>query len=505
MLMKRLGVLVLLGVFGWSGAAAWGQVHSRLWGADGSLYDPYGRLPDFSYAGYRFGDEAIPEPGVVASVTDFGAVGDDDGDDTEAFRRAIAATESGAIRVPAGRYLLRDIVWIEKPGIVLRGDGSGSTTLHFTRTLEDVRPNMGATTGGRPTSNYSWSGGFLWVRGAFGASDRVPVVGGARRGDRELVLEDAGGLRAGQRVLVEQVDNDERTLMEHLYGGDAGDTRKLTGALRPMLVARIESIDGDRVTLNRPLRWDVRVSWSATVRAFSPSVHGVGIEGLTISFDAVPYEGHFSELGRNAIAFTRTSDCWVRDVVVRNCDSAIFFTGVQGTIEGLRVESSRGAHRGTQGHHGVTMGLDNLLTDFEFKTHFIHDITMTRLSAGNVVKNGSGVNLSLDHHKRANHANLYCNLDAGDGGELWRSGGGASLGKHAGAWTTFWGIRTDRPVSWPRSSFGPDLMNLVGLHTERGETMSDGGKWLEVISPAELEPRDLHGAQLRRRLGSVED
>ena len=496
----RTALIVWVGVLACAGVPALGQEYSRLWGADGSAFDPRGRLADFSYAGYRFGDEAIPELAVVASVADLGAVADDEGDDTEAFRRAIAATDSGAIRIPAGRYLLSDIVWIEKPGIVLRGDGAGVTTLHFTSTLEDVRPNMGATTGGKPTSNYSWSGGFLWVRGAFGGSDRISVVGDARRGDRVLKLKHVGGLRVGQRVLIEQVDNDERTLLGHLYAGDPGDTRKLTGALRPMLVASIESIDGDRVTLNRPLRWDVRTAWSPTVRAFSPSVHDVGIEGMTISFDAVPYEGHFSELGRNAIAFNRTSDCWVRDVVIRNCDSAIFFTGVQGTIDGLRVESSRDPHRLTQGHHGVTMGLDNLLTNFVFETHFIHDITMTRLSAGNVIKNGSGVNLSLDHHKRANHANLYCNLDAGDGGDLWRCGGGASLGKHAGAWTTFWGIRTRRPVSWPRASFGPDLMNLVGLHSEQDETVSETGRWFEAIDPELLEPRDLHAAQLQRRL-----
>ncbi|HCT43937.1 MAG TPA: hypothetical protein DF699_01835, partial [Phycisphaerales bacterium] len=322
-----------------------------------------------------------------------------------------------------------------------------------------------------------------------------------RRGDRTVIVDDPNTFIAGQRVLIEQTDNDERTLMGHLYADDPGDTRKLTGDLKPMLVAQVVSIDGKTITLNRPLRWDVRPEWSPTVRAFEPRVHDVGIEGMTISFESVPYEGHFSELGRNAIAFNGTSDCWVRDVKIKDCDSAIFFTGVQGTIDGLTVLSSRKPNRGTQGHHGVTMGLDNLLMNFAFKTHFIHDITMTRLSAGNVIKNGSGVNLSLDHHKRANHANLYCNIDAGDGSDLWRCGGGASLGKHAGAWTTFWGISADKAVSWPRDSFGPGIMNLVGLHTEQDPVLDQKGKWLEVIDPEQLEPRDLHKAQRNRAYG----
>lgn len=491
--------LVLIVIFCTLSPSALGQVYSALWGERGELYDPNGRLPDFSYAGYGFGAAAIHSEEPVTSVADFGAKPHDGLDDSQAFKRAIAATESGVIEIPAGLYRVSDIIWIEKPNIVLRGAGPGATIVHITKTLEDVRPNMGATTEGKATSNYSWSGGFFWVKGGYESTPRVVITEPTHRGDRTLVVDDPDVFTVGQRVLIEQTDNDARTLMQHLYADDPGDTRMLKGDLKPMIVARIVSIEANTITLNRPLRWDVRTEWSPTVRSFVPRVHDVGIESLTISFDSVPYQGHFSELGRNAIAFNGTSDCWVRDVKIKDCDSAIFFTGVQGTIDGLRVVSTRDPHRSTQGHHGVTLGLDNLLTNFVFETHFIHDITMMRLSAGNVVKNGSGINLSLDHHKRANHANLYCNLDAGNGSDLWRCGGGASLGKHAGAWTTFWGITTDQPVAWPRSSFGPSMMNLVGLHTEQTETRSEQGKWFEVIDPGQLEPRDLHQAQLERR------
>lgn len=495
--MRWLIKLVLIGVLAASSSA---QVHSKLWGEAGELYDPHGRLPDFSYAGYWFGDRAIPNVEVRADVGDFGANGADELDDTEAFRAAISATDHGAILIPAGRYYISDIIWIEKPGVVLRGAGRDSTILHITRTLEDVRPNMGATTTGKPTSEYSWSGGFIWVKGGLKRTTPIGVQADALRGDRQLVVSDASALNPGDRVLIEQRDPADRSLMLHLYADDPGDVRKLTPNLSPRLVAQIIAIDGDRLTLNRPLRWDVRTAWSPSVRVFSPRVHDVGIESMTIEFEPVPYEGHFTELGRNAIAFNGTSDCWVRDVRIRSCDSAIFFTGMQGTIDGLVVDSNRAAHRGDQGHHGITMGLDNLMTNFELRTRFIHDITMTRLSAGNVIKNGSGTNLSLDHHKRANHANLYCNLDAGSGTALWRSGGGASLGKHAGAWTTLWGIRSERTISWPRGSFGPDIMNLVGLNSApEANAISPDGRWLEHIPPEQLEPRDLHQAQLDRR------
>lgn len=478
---------------------SYAQQHSRLWGESGELFDEFGRLPDFSYAGYAFGDRPIPEPKLVASVRDFGADGGDELDDTQAFRDAIAASDAGAIEVPSGRYLISNILWIERPGIVLRGAGASETTLHITTTLESVRPNMSKTSSGSPTSGYSWSGGFIWVRGSTRASESIPIVQDADRGQRTIHAEDAGSLIVGQRVLIEQRDDEQRTLVDSLYADDAGDTRKLRGPIMPRIVARIERIQDNEITLNRPIRWDIRARWNPTVRAFDPSVHDVGIEGMTISFDAAAYEGHFTELGRNAIAFNGTSNCWIRDVTVRNCDSAIFFTGVQGTIDGLRVVSERDPNRGVQGHHGVTLGSDNVLTSFRFDTHFIHDITMTRLSAGNVVKNGSGTNLSLDHHKSVNFANLFCNIDAGVGSDLWRCGGGASLGKNTGAWSTFWGISAEIPLGWPRDGFGPDRMNLIGLTTRSEEQVSDTGRWFEVIDPEALVPRDLHEAQLKRR------
>lgn len=478
---------------------AWAQQHSRLWGESGELFDPNGRLPDFSYAGYSFGDRAIPNAETIASVTDFGADGADEIDDTEAFREAIATSKAGAILVPAGRYLISDILWIERPGIVLRGAGASETTLHITTTLESVRPNMSATSSGSPTSGYSWSGGFIWVRGGTEGSAAQAITKDAERGQRTIHAENAKAFSVGQRVLIEQRDDEEGTLVDSLYADDPGDTRKLRGPIMPRVVARIEQIVGNEITLNRPLRWDIRAQWDPTLREFRPRVHDVGIEGMTISFDAVAYEGHFTELGRNAIAFNGTSDCWIRDVTVVNCDSVIFFTGVQGTIDGLRVVSERDPNRGVQGHHGVTLGSDNVLTNFRFDTHFIHDVTMTRLSAGNVVKNGSGKNLSLDHHKSVNFANLFCNIDAGDGSDLWRCGGGASLGKHTGAWATFWGISAERSLSWPRDGFGPDRMNLVGLSTAQDEQISEDARWFEVIQPTELSPRDLHAAQLERR------
>lgn len=480
------------------------QQYSELWGRAGEKWSPTSRLPDFSFAGYHFGEDPIPEIAAACSVSDFGALGDDDLDDTQAFRDAIEATERGAILIPAGRYIISDILWIKKSGIVLRGEGPDATTLTFPRSLEDVKPNTGATTGGRPTSNYSWSGGFIWATGNLTQGKRVPVTSESARGSRVITLESESSLEPGERILIQVTDDDAKSLVTHLYSDDPGDIRNITKPMRARMVSRIESVSGNRITLERPLRWDIRSSWSPVIHRFSPTVSEVGVEGLRFEFPNKPYAGHFTELGANAIAMSATADCWIRDVHISNCDSGLFVSGMFNTIRNVVIESEREPHRRTTGHHGIILGSDCVFEDFEFKTHFIHDITVTSSCAGNVTKNGRGVNISLDHHRKANHENLFCNLDLGRGTEMWRSGGGASLGKHCGARTTFWGIRAERNQGKPPRGFGPDSLNLIGLRSRLNSQTEDDALWIEAIPPDELVPADLHAAQLARRLASKE-
>ncbi len=144
---------------------------------------------------------------------------------------------------------------------------------------------------------------------------------------------------------------------------------------------------------------------------------------------------------------------------------------------------------GDTGHHGVTMGQDCLLENFDIQAKFIHDITMTNLMAGNVVKNGKGSNLSFDHHKRAPYENLFSNIDVGSGSQVWRCGGGAQLGKHSGARETFWGIRAEQELEWPPAKFGPNSMNIIGVTTSSPTNISQDRKWFEAIPPEQLAPR----------------
>ena len=476
--------------------------YSKLWGPLGEQWDPAGRLPDFSYAGYGRGERDIPELPAGVSVRDFGAKGDGQSDDTKAFQKALKEVASGAIEIPPGRYVITGFLEIQRSGVLLRGAGPGKSVLYFPQPLNTIKPNWGATTSGRKTSNYSWSGGYITVRGHIRSRVLTSVAEQATRGSRVITVADGTSLQAGQEIEVFQRDLPNNSLAIQLYSSDAGPVDKLKGRAQTSLITRIVSVNGNEITLERALRCDLGLPWLPQIRSFEPSVTECGVEGIGFEFPVIPYQGHFTELGFNPVALSNVAHCWVRDIRVAHADSGPFVHGYFNTIDGVVFESKRREdQQRCTGHHGISLGGgDNLVRRFDFGTRFIHDITVSGFTSGNVIAEGRGIDLSLDHHRKAPYANLFTDLHAGAGNRLWKCGGGAALGKHCGAYGTFWTIRSDNPLAYPRESFGPPTMNLVALETEQPTMAESTGKWFEAIPPAKMEPQNLYRAQLKRRL-----
>lgn len=475
---------------------------SKLWGKNGEECNPRSRLPDFSFAGYHRGDRPLPNVPSGVNVRDFGAKGDGLADDSQPFLDALAKVRQGAIEVPPGRYRITRLLEIARPGVVLRGAGPDQSVLLFPIPLNEIKPNWGATTTGERTSNYSWSGGFITVRGRLGGDLITKVIATAPRGARMLTVASADRLRVGQEIELYQSDTPDNSLAVHLYSGDAGPVENLKGHAKTSLICRITAINGRRITLDRGLRCDLRDEWKPQLRVFDPTVTESGVEHLGFEFPVTPYQGHFTELGFNPVALSGVAHCWVRNIRVRNADSGPFVSGSFNTLDGVVLESERAVDRqNCSGHHGISLGgTDNLLTHFDIRQRFIHDITVSGFCSGNVISRGQGVDLSLDHHRHAPNENLFTELDAGAGTRLWKCGGGAALGKHCGTRGTFWNIRSASPLQYPPAGFGPPTMNLIALFTKQpGETRLDG-RWFEAIAPAAIQPQNLYEAQRTKRL-----
>jgi hypothetical protein len=487
-------------------------VYSDLWGNDGEKWSPTSRLPDVSYAGYRCGEQPMPALAIKANVRDFGAKGDSIADDTKAFNDAIAATASGAILVPAGVYKITNFVTINKPNIVLRGEGSGKSVLWFPLTLTDVKPDWGATTTGETTSNYSWAGGYLVISGSYNQNTLASITAVAKRGDTLISVSTIAGFSKSQWVCIQAKDDAAKSLSTWLYNNSPGSITSLAVQTTRM-VSRISAIDTatKQIRIERPLRFETRAAWTPVVQSFNPTVSNSGIEELGFKFPKTAWLGEFTELGYNAIRIQSAAHCWVRNVQLTNAEGGIFCNGMFCTITGVVLTATKPPYTtnkyltaaGCTGHHGISVGgTDNLIADFDFQMSYVHDISVEgAASSGNVFSNGKGDDLCFDNHKKVPYANVFTNLDCGAGNRIWRCGGGSDLGLNCGGWSTWWNIRAAKSLSYPPATFGPWSINLVGVTTTNAQSKVVDGKWFETMKPADLVPQNIFEAQQTKRLG----
>lgn len=479
---------------------------SKIYGPNGETWQSTGGpLPDYSYAGYQRGEKPLPSRTPDVSVKDYGGVGDGVADDTAAIQKAVDANPGKTIRLPAGRYRLSDAVRIKSSGTVLQGEGSDRTVLFAPVPLQKIHP-LPVTYPDTGGTAYAYSGGFIAVAGSTGyfANEAQPVTAPAARGATALQLASGHPFKAGDEIVVIAREDPGQTLLRYLYRDDSSDISKAGTDWTFRHVTRVKSVEGAAVNLERPLRIELRDAWKPEVRAFKPRLEEVGIEHLAFEFPDKPYLGHFTEMGFNAIQMNGVAHSWVREVRIRNADSGVLLGGsVFCTVTGIVIEAKRRASNplNATGHHGISLtSLDCLCTDFEFKTQFIHDLTVSNGSVGNVFSRGKGPDMSLDHHKLAPYENLFSNLDLGKGERVFSSGGREKIGRHAGAGNTYWNLASRSNVEMP-AGFGPARLNFIGVKMRgRGKPDADA-QWIESMRPGALEPADLHSAQVARRLG----
>ncbi|MDP5229508.1 MAG: glycoside hydrolase family 55 protein [Cellulophaga sp.] len=94
-------------------------------------------LPDFSFAGYHFGEKEIPlHTTKIINATDYGVIANDGLDDSIALIKALKETKDfdGTIvlQLPKGRIILSSILYIERSNFVLRGAVRGKMVLKYT-------------------------------------------------------------------------------------------------------------------------------------------------------------------------------------------------------------------------------------------------------------------------------------------------------------------------------------------------------------------------------------
>jgi hypothetical protein len=491
---------------------------------------PY--LPDFSYAGYKWGEESLPEysatdPNVTEiNVTEFGAVPDDQEDDTDALRKALAEahkTEGPVlVRLPPGRLILKEILFLERSDIVLRGNGSGEegTEIHVPRPLREMSlenvPERFESSRSDGTSPFSWSGGVIWVRDPHTSEqeDLAHLIAG-RRGQHTIRADRPIGAQAGDVVEIKWYNREGRdgSLLHHIYCKTEGlsfGTRLYERPEDPLIEQEvtIEEVQGEVITIKEPLLHDLRREWTPRLTTVQ-FMENVGIERLRITFpDDVSYQGHHNEPGYNGLYLTEILHSWVRDVVVTHPDSGILTKGAKNiTITDVRMGQGR------TGHYTIHLGYGTygaLVKDFEI-AEALHNPSFNTRVQGSVYSDGSVLDPRLDQHMGINNQNLFDNLrtryssyseqfvDNGGAWKRWRP--------VAGAFNTFWNIEvgtekaSERPVNIQNVEEAPNA-RIVGIYGSDKPIEWEYGPnaYIEGLNKTGISVPSLYEYQLERRL-----
>lgn len=495
-------------------------------------------LPDFSYAGYHWGEKDLPyrRAGHNLNVTDFGAMPNDGKDDTAGILAAMEAAHKvdGPVTVsfPRGRFVLREIVWIERGDIILRGAGNdpagtviemgthlGEMDLSRESELFRKQKEFNDKTGRDRFSPFSWMGGLIWSRlpgpqksvfwnpEAFEIRGR-PVTG--RRGENRLTVTPDHAVQPGQSYRLLRYNKGEaNSLLKHVFewNGEFGSWIRTVPVHEDVTVA---GVDGNTITLKEPLMHDIRPEWEPVLFDLR-ALNEVGIEYMRFECPGrKEYGGHHREAGYNVINLTNVRHGWIRDVSIDNADTGIKLGLCSNvTLQNVEFTDKIGSHYAIQ----MAMGCRNLIRYASADVKAIHTYSFNTGERGSVFTHCSGTEPHLDQHCGMNHQNLFDDIQvihAKDGWSLFLHGGGSEYFPLHGAFNTFWNVRLHfddpgppdavRPITAP-SLPGP-AVRLIGL-TGNAPVAIEGyhpEPYIDGTNQPGLEVPSLYEYQLEHRL-----
>ena len=510
-------------------------------------------LPDFSYAGYHFGESQIPESGgKIINAADFGVKANDGLDDSKALLKAIkaaTATDGNVVlQLPAGRLILSDILYIERSNFVLRGAGSGEngTEIYCPRpmmylkdpeslaelreylTTFDKRQREAENNINLPFSQYAWSGGFIWtqvpnerVKSYLDKYEPTPnvlaKVSSGNMGEHVITVSEVKGLKVGDIVELQlfNKDGENGEIIKDLYKGAKlkPGSHHWNFPKLPIVRQQVEitKISNSKITIKTPLTIAIKPAYQSQLVEWK-HLSEVGIEHIRFTFPDIPRVAHHVEPGNNAIFLTRLYNSWVKDIVITNSDSGILAEEDSNvTIQDIVTD---GPH---MAHYTVTLGgVHNILVkNLKIYNKTVHPLSFNTFATKNVYQNCEiFAEPLLDQHSGANHQNLFDNIKVHitpdkNNSYLLFGGGGADYWKPShGPFSTFWNlnIQVEKPVDSAKPVLlygmkdGP-FARIIGVNgNAKFEVKYEPDAYIEFINiPLDKIP-SLYDYQLQRRL-----
>ncbi len=522
-------------------------------------------LLDYSYAGYKHGEQAPPSAESfgykVYNVVDYGADPTGATSSREAFIRLLTelrlsgqsatgsnqanANARAIIYFPEGTFVLHndddnrkdpaaanqtevdskgnnksDEIFIRGGNFIIKGAGRDKTVLKMDS------PNLPNS----PSDMWS-SPVMINIKNNSGFSDLTTVTADAERGAFSVEVAGTSGLSAGDWVCLYLSCKDAECVAEELA------PHRVEGNMSDIQTVKVEdlhqvaSVSGSTVTFVEPIMHAVKAKYGWKVRKY-PHYEQVGIEDLTFAGRAKEnfvHHGSWEDDGAyKPLQMMRLTDSWIRRVDFRDVSEAasivssancsaydITISGNRGHA-GVRSQSSSRVFIGKVTDHSSGSAMNRPTTGmgyFENAGQY-HASGVSNTALGTVLWNNTwGDDAFFESHSKQPRATL---VDRCTGGFVqWRFGGDETNVPNHLSDLTIWNLNATQavhdfgssPFQWWISSDKwwktmPPI--IVGLHgaSVNFDQSPDQIKYLESNGMA-VEPASLYEAQLRNRLGSV--
>lgn len=517
-----------------------------LWSNNSCTWDRYAKeqksqaqpiLPDYSYAGYQYGTQAIPKvEWKTFDVTQFGALPNDDQSDFEGIQKTIAAAEkhgSGVVFFPPGRFLVgeRDDrhvgINIHGPNIVLRGSGSGlgGTELHQRNSYHPTDltriwtvPAIFNFKSLHPLGNVHLA------RNRKSATVLALVTADAPRESFTIEVDQPQSFAVGQTIMICMQNlkaNDSflkglqvRDIFTEIHKNGVSVSEKHT----------IAAINGSQISLQEPLHTPIFAEWNWTIYDY-PVVEGWGVEDISFSGNCpapfVHHKNYTHDGGFVGVNMAQCKNSWIRRCRFSNMSGGFSASGamassfILNTIDGQQGHGSFGVNWG----YGSLIGLSQDLTD---KGTF-HGPSTSHEQVGAVIWRYESMGKTKSSARCGGpdfHAQFpYCTLWDHCTANLSNNGGNYSLQPNHLRDLTYWNFQQvgtarhldfwDMPVtdSQRKQKYfgaGPWVVfpNVIGFHGVMSTFNQDHIGIFESYGQP-VEPSSLYEAQLSLRLGKV--
>jgi hypothetical protein len=477
------------------------------------------RIPDYSFAGYRYGEEDLPDVPEVASIKPVS------GDNTEHIQKALDAVGArkpdakgirGALVLKPGVYEIRGTIHVNKSGVVLRGSGDGTNADKDTilvakvvdKPIVDNRPEHKGRIPQNTVVILGTKDSTPWEQGSETkiTDDFVQV------GSLSFNVEDASLFKAGDRIIIRHPSTQK--WIDALDRGGVVKEKpwqvdKVDIVYYRQAVEIIPSAKGSKIHLDAPIynHLDRKLSQSSafTVKSSNVLTH-VGLENLRIDIE----KGGEDKNGVwNAVGIIGAEDSWVRNITTLHFGLAGVFTegALRVTVMDVKALDPIAVRTGGRMYNFNTEKHSQLILfqscDARNGRHnFISNGTS---SASGIVfhrcKSQGSFKSTSEGHRLWTQAMLFDNIDeSSPGGEVMlfnRADMGSGHG-WAAVHSTIWNYNGDMYVQKPPTAQNYAISSAGRLkpHPKNGHP---GAVEHAEIKNGKLSPESLYEAQLRDR------